>query len=64
MPATRSGFFGRAQAASSSIAKLKASALLTMGVMSLKTIPGLGKSGTSTMKALRSMVMGASGLTV
>jgi hypothetical protein len=43
------GFLGPAQAASSSMAKLKAWELRTIGVMSLKTMPGLGKSGTSTI---------------
>jgi hypothetical protein len=49
MPARISGRLVRAQAASSSMAALNACELWTMGVMSLKTMPGLGKSGTSRM---------------
>ena len=57
IPAMISGCRVAAQAASSSMAALKAWELWTTGVMSLKTMPGLGKSGTSTMNDLRSMLM-------
>src|SRR3954468_24004249 len=51
MPTTRVTFSGRAASVKVSIASLKRAASARMGVMSLKMMPGLGKSGTSRMAA-------------
>ena len=48
-PSTMSGFSGRAKSASSPTACRNAAASATSGMMSLKTMPGFGKSGTSRM---------------
>src|SRR5690348_10677234 len=56
---TRSTDRGRASAASSDTAWPSAVASSSRGVMSLKTIPGLGKSGMSRTSALRSTVLTA-----
>src|SRR5579871_1846818 len=54
-PTTMSTLRGSAHAARSSTAWWSAAASARSGMMSLKTIPGLGKSGTSRMRVRRSM---------
>src|SRR5436305_51866 len=55
-PSTRSGFFPLTHSARSPTACLSAPASARSGVMSLKSTPGVGKSGTSRIFVRRSML--------
>src|SRR4051812_9384119 len=63
-PSTTSGFHGRARSASSSMMARKAGPSASIGMMSLKMIPGLGKSGTSRMSDSYSVAAGVIGAPV
>src|SRR5215218_10431503 len=61
-PRTRSGLRGAAHSVSASTVARSASASASSGMMSLKTIPGLGKSGTSRIFDFNSIAMVGRGL--